>query len=180
MIRKLVCVLMMVSVPAFAAREIVVVPTPPVPSDSKPNNPAVPDVYTSSGQFERIVVMRMKFGTDLLTDIEKAVAAEHIQNAVILSGIGSVRGFKVHQMANRDLPTSNIFTTESTTPADLDSINGYVIDGKVHAHIVLGVSPDRTMAGHLERGTEVFSYAVVTVGVLKGIDLSKVEDKGYR
>jgi len=26
----------------------------------------------------------------------------------------------------------------------------------------------------------VFSYAVVTIGVLKGVDLSKVEDKGYR
>ena len=173
------CLLLMAA-PALAAQEIVVVPTPPVPSDSRPNNPAVPDVYTGSGQFERIVVMRMKYGTDLLTDIEKAVADEHIKDAVILSGIGSVRGFKVHQMANRDLPTKNIFTTEATTPADLDSISGYVIDGKVHAHIVLGVSPDRTMAGHLEHGTEVFSYAVVTVGVLTGIDLSRVEDKGYR
>ena len=36
------------------------------------------------------------------------------------------------------------------------------------------------MAGHLEHGTEVFSYAVVTVGVLTGVDLSRVEDKGYR
>jgi predicted DNA-binding protein with PD1-like motif len=178
--KTLAALLMLLATPAFAAQEIVIVPTPPVPSDSRPNNPAVPDVYTTSGQFERIVVMRMKFGTDLLADIEKAVADEHIRNAVILSGIGSVRGFKVHQMANRDLPTKNIFTTESTTPADLDSISGYVINGKVHAHIVLGVSPDRTMAGHLEHGTEVFSYAVVTVGVLTGVDLSRVEDKGYR
>ena len=170
--------LMLALAPAFATTEIV--QTPPVPSDSRPNNPAVPDVYTGSGQFERIVVMRMKYGTDLLADIEKAVADEHIQNGVILSGIGSVRGFKMHQMANRDLPTKNIFTTEATTQGDLDSINGYIIDGKVHAHIVLGINPDRTMAGHLERGTEVFSYAVVTVGVLKGVDLSRVEDKGYR
>lgn len=172
--------LMLLSTPALAERQVVIVPTPPVPSDSLPNNPAVPDVYTGSGQFERIVVMRIKYSTDLLADIEKAVAAEHIRNAVILSGIGSVRGFKVHQMANRDLPTKNIFTTEAITPADLDSINGYIINGKVHAHVVLGVSPDRTMAGHLEHGTEVFSYAVVTVGVLKGIDLSRVEDKSYR
>jgi predicted DNA-binding protein with PD1-like motif len=178
--KNAIALALMLATPALAQREIVVVPTPPVPSDSKPNNPAVPDVYTSSGQFERIVILRMKYGTDLLADIEKAVKDQHIQNAVILSGIGSVRGFKVHQMANRDLPTKNIFTTEATTPADLDSINGYVIDGKVHAHIVLGVSPDRTMAGHLEHGTEVFSYAVVTVGVLKGVDLSRVEDKGYR
>ena len=178
--KTIAALLLMIATPALAQREIVVVPTSPVPSDSKPNNPAVPDVYTTSGQFERVVVMRMKYGTDLLADLEKAVADEHIENAVILSGIGSVRGFKLHQMANRDLPTKNIFTTEVNTPADLDSISGYVIDGKVHAHIVLGVTPDRTMAGHLEHGTEVFSYAVVTVGVLTGVDLSRVEDKGYR
>jgi len=176
---KLAIALLMLSLaPAFASQEIV--QTPPVPSDSKPNDPSVPDVYAGSGQFERIVVLRMKYGTDLLTDIEKGVAAEHIQNGVILSGIGSVRGFRVHQMANRDLPTRNIFTTEPTTQADLDSVNGYVIGGKVHAHVVLGVNLERAVAGHLEKGTEVFSYAVVTIGVLKGIDLSRVEDKGYR
>jgi NAD+ synthase (glutamine-hydrolysing) len=45
--------------------------------------------------------------------------------------------------------------------------------------IVLGTG-DKTIAGHLEPGTEVFTYVVVTVGVLSGVDLSRVEDKGYR
>jgi predicted DNA-binding protein with PD1-like motif len=107
------------------------------------------------------------------------VAQEHIQNGVILTGIGSVRGFKTHQVYNRVLPTQNIFTTEPDTPADLDGVSGYVINGKVHAHMVLGTG-NRTIAGHLERGTEVFTYAIVTVGVLTGVDLSRVEDKGYR
>jgi hypothetical protein len=45
--------------------------------------------------------------------------------------------------------------------------------------MVLGTG-NRTIAGHLEPGTEVFTYAIVTVGVLTGVDLSRVEDKGYR
>ena len=66
---KLAIALLMLSLaPAFASQEIV--QTPPVPSDSKPNDPSVPDVYAGSGQFERIVVLRMKYCTDLLTDIE--------------------------------------------------------------------------------------------------------------
>jgi predicted DNA-binding protein with PD1-like motif len=169
--------LMLMLAPALAAQTVTT--TPAAPSDSKPNDPAVPDVYTTTGQFERIVVMRMKFGTDLLADMQKSVAAEHIRNGVILTGIGSVRGYKVHQVYNRDLPTQNIFTTEPNTPADLDSVSGYVIDGKVHAHMVLGTG-DKTIAGHLEPGTEVFTYVVITVGVLRGVDLSRVEDKGYR
>jgi predicted DNA-binding protein with PD1-like motif len=163
--------------PAFAAQEITTTPT--APTDGKPNDPAVPDVTTTTGQFERVVVMRMKFGTDLLTGLEKGVAQEKIQNGVILTGIGSVRGYRVHQVYNRDLPTKNIFTTEPNTPADLDSVSGYVINGKVHAHMVLGTG-DKTIAGHLEHGTEVFTYAVIAIGVLKGVDLSRVEDKGYR
>ena len=169
--------LMLILTPAFAAQEITT--TPAAPSDAAPNNPAVPDVYATTGQFERVVVMRMKFGSDLLGGIAKIVAQEHIQNGVILSGIGSVRGFRTHQVYNRDLPTKNIFTTERDTPADLDSVSGYVINGKVHAHMVLGTG-NRTIAGHLEPGTEVFTYAIVTVGVLTGVDLSRVEDKGYR
>jgi predicted DNA-binding protein with PD1-like motif len=172
-----IALLMLMLAPAFAAQTITTTPT--APSDSKPNDPAVPDVYATTGQFERVVVMRMKFGTDLLADIQKSVAEEHIKNGIILTGIGSVRGYRVHQVYNRDLPTKNIFTAEPNTPADLDSVSGYVINGKVHAHMVLGTG-DKTIAGHLEPGTEVFTYAVVTVGVLSGVDLSRVEDKGYR
>lgn len=170
------CLLLMLT-PAFAAQTITTTPT--APTDATPNNPAVPDAYATTGQFERVVVMRMKFGTDLLAGIQKIVAQEHIRNGVILTGIGSVRGFRTHQVYNRDLPTKNIFTTERETPADLDGVSGYVINGKVHAHMVLGTG-DRTIAGHLEPGTEVFTYAIVTVGVLTGVDLSRVEDKGYR
>ncbi len=172
-----IALLIMMLAPAFAAQTITT--TPAAPTDGKPNDPSVPDVTTTTGQFERIVVMRMKFGTDLLAGIEKSVAEQHIRNGVILSGIGSVRGYRVHQVYNRDLPTRNIFTTEPNTPADLDSVSGYVINGKVHAHLMLGTG-DKTIAGHLEPGTEVFTYAIVTVGVLNGVDLSRAEDKGYR
>jgi predicted DNA-binding protein with PD1-like motif len=59
-------------------------------------------------------------------------------------------------------------------------MNGYIIDGRVHAHLTLS-NPDKAFGGHLEHGTEVFTFAVVTVGVLKdGIDLSRVDDKTYR
>ena len=40
---------------------------------------------------------------------------------------------------------------------------------------------DRSFGGHLEPGTKVFTFAVVTVGVFKnGIDLNRLDDKTYR
>jgi hypothetical protein len=42
-------------------------------------------------------------------------------------------------------------------------------------------TPDRAFGGHLEPQTNVFTFAIVTLGVLNdGADLSRVDDKTYR
>src|SRR4029077_2259829 len=71
-------------------REIVNAALTPA-DDAKPNSPQVPDAYAVSGQFERVLVLRFKYETDLLAGIEKMVSQEKVRNAVILSGIGSVK-----------------------------------------------------------------------------------------
>lgn len=148
--------------------------------DLKPNSAAVPDVYAIDGQFDRIVILRFKFGTDLLAGIEKMVAEKKIKNAVILSGAGSVRGYQVHQVSNRDLPSKNMFETDPNAPADLISMNGYIIDGKIHAHMTLA-TPEHAFGGHLEPGTQVFTFGIVTIGVMNaGADFSHLDDKNYR
>src|SRR2546426_1085633 len=160
-------------------REIVnAAPTPE--GDSKPNSDRVPDVYAIKGQFDRILVLRFKFNVDLLAGIEKMVQQEKIRNAVVLSGAGSVRGYQIHQVNNRDFPSKNMFVKNPTEPADLISMNGYVINGKIHAHMTLA-TPDRAFGGHLEPGTNVFTFAIVTLGVMNdGVDFNRLDDKTYR
>lgn len=148
--------------------------------DAKPNSSAVPDVYAIPTQFDRVLILRFKFDTDLLAGIEKIVKEEKIRNAVILSGAGSVRGYQVHQVSNRNFPSKNMFVQDPTAPADLISMNGYIIGGTIHAHMTLA-NPDKAFGGHLEPGTRVFTFAIVTVGVLKdGTDLSRLDDKTFR
>src|SRR6185312_790558 len=117
--------------------------------DLKPNSDAVPDVYAITGQFDRIVTLRFKFGTDLLAGLEKAVAQQKIKNAVILAGAGSVRGYQLHQVSNRDFPSKNMFEKDPTSPADMISVNGYIVNGKIHCHVTLA-QPDHVIGGHLE------------------------------
>jgi predicted DNA-binding protein with PD1-like motif len=169
--------LFLLTAPAFA--QVEVIQNPATPADGKANDPSVPDAYAISGQFDRVVVIRVKNKVDLLHGIEEMVKKEHIKNGVILSGIGSLRGYHVHQINNRDFPTRNIFTKALTTPCDLVGMNGYVVNGVVHAHMMLGTG-EKAINGHLEPGTEVFTYAIVTVGVMNGTDLGKVDDKSYR
>ena len=147
--------------------------------DAKENSSAVPDVYAITGHFDRIVVLRFKYKADLLAGMEQMVKQEHIQNGVILSGAGSLRGYQVHQVSNRTMPSQNTFETNPTQPSDLVCMNGYVINGRIHAHMTLG-TPERVIAGHLEPGTTVFTFAIITIGVMNDADLSKVDDKTYR
>jgi predicted DNA-binding protein with PD1-like motif len=73
-----------------------------------------------------------------------------------------------------------LFVKDPIVPADLAGMNGYIIDGKVHAHIALA-NPDKVFGGHLEPGTNVFTFAIVTIGVLSDkVDLSRADDKTYR
>lgn len=148
--------------------------------DSKANSAKVPDAYAISGQFERIVVIRLKFQADLLAGMEKMVKEQKIKNAVILSGIGSVRNYHIHSVSNRDFPSKNIFIKDASLPADIVSINGYVIDGRLHPHMTLATG-EKAFGGHIEPGNSVFTFAIVTLGVFgDGVDLSKVDDKTFR
>jgi predicted DNA-binding protein with PD1-like motif len=147
--------------------------------DTWANSDQVPDVYAVTGHFDRIVVLRFKYRTDLLAGMEKMVKQEKIRNGVILSAVGSVRGYQVHQVSNRTLPSQDTFVKDPTQPADLVSMNGYVIEGRLHPHVTLA-TPDKVVAGHLEAGTEVFTFAIVTIGVMNDVDFRRLDDKTYR
>jgi predicted DNA-binding protein with PD1-like motif len=164
---------------AQQTRRTIVHPSPNPSDDTRENSDKVPDVYALTGHFDRIVVLRFKYKADLLAGLEKMVQQEHIRNAVILAAAGSVRDYQIHQVSNRTFPSQDTYTRNPSQPADLVSMNGYIISGKIHAHMTLA-TPDKVMAGHLEPDTHVFTFAVVTIGVMNQTDLSRVDDKSYR
>jgi predicted DNA-binding protein with PD1-like motif len=164
---------------AQETRRTITNPSPNPVDDGKPNSSTVPEVYALVGHFDRIVVIRLKNKANLLDGMNKIVKEQHILNGVILSAIGSLRGYEVHSVSNRDLPTQDTIVKNPTQPADLVSMNGFVISGRIHAHMTLA-TPDKVIAGHVEAGNEVYTYAIVTIGVMNGTNLDKIDDKTYR
>lgn len=156
-------------------------PFPSNPSEAtNANRSEVPNGYALSAHLERVVVLRFKYDTDLRAELEKMVKQEKIQNAIILSAIGSVRNYQVHQVGNRELPPKDIFVKDPTAPADIIGMSGAVINGRVHAHITLA-NQEKAFGGHLEPDTRVLTFAMVALGVLDdGVDLSKIDDWNYR
>jgi predicted DNA-binding protein with PD1-like motif len=180
MFRYLV-VLALLALSGFAQRtqHEIVKPTTPA-HDAKANSADVPDVVAVSGKIDRVVVLRFKYMADLLAGIESAVKQQKIKNGVILSGVGSVRNYQVHSVSNRTFPSKNLFTKDTTAPADIVSMNGYVLNGKVHAHMTM-TNGEKAFGGHLEPETNVFTFAIITIGVLPdNMDLNRADDKTWR
>jgi len=176
----LVLTLALFSTGLLAQQSRTEIASPASSNDSRPNSDSVPSGYALSAQFQRVVVLRFKYQTDLLIGLETMVKQEKIQNAVILAGIGSVRNYCYHAVSNRTFPTKSVFVTDSTAPADIAGMNGYIIDGRVHAHIMFADGKN-AFGGHLEKGTNVFTFAIVTLGVLSNdVNLSRVDDTSYR
>jgi predicted DNA-binding protein with PD1-like motif len=127
-----------------------------------------------------VLIFRFKYQADLLAGLEQMVKENKIRNAVILAGAGSVRNYQVHQVSNRTFPSKNMYVKDPTAPADIISMNGYIMNGRIHAHMTMA-NADKAFGGHLEPGTNVFTFAIVTVGVLPdSLDLTKLDDKSYR
>jgi predicted DNA-binding protein with PD1-like motif len=165
---------------AQQTRKEITRPAPTPQEDAKSNSAAVPDVFAMSGKFDRVVVLRFKYQTDLLAGIEKMVKEQKIKDAVILSAMGSVRNYHIHQVSNRTFPSKDTYVQDPTAPADIIGMSGYIIHGQIHAHITLA-KPDGAFGGHLEPGNNVFTFAVVTMGVFSdSIDLNRADDKTYR
>lgn len=140
---------------------------------------AVPDVVTVQSEIKHVVVVRFKYNSDLLKGLEQTVKNENIKNAVILSGVGSVIRYHVHAVHNTTLPAKLAYT-ERAVPMDLIAVNGYVLGGRIHAHITM-TDDQKAFGGHLHEGTTVFTFAIVTLGVLDdNIDLSRFDDSSWR
>jgi predicted DNA-binding protein with PD1-like motif len=124
----------------------------------------VPDVYTQTTQFERIEIVRMRSGTDLLKGLNIAIEEKDIKNAIILAGIGSVSAYHYHVVSDSNLPPAEEYP-KSRTPMDLTTIQGYILNGRVHAHMTLS-DENSMVGGHVEPGTKALTFFIVTLGVL--------------
>jgi predicted DNA-binding protein with PD1-like motif len=155
------------------------IPPAPQTSGQPSGSDQVPDVYAIPAHPDSMVVLRLKFDTDLLAGIQRMVKEQNIRNGIIVSGIGSVRGYQIDQASTHDLPSKNTVESNPNTPAELVGMNGYIIDGRVHAHVTLA-TPDKAIAGHLQLNTRVLTCAIVTIVVANDANFARIDDQTYR
>jgi predicted DNA-binding protein with PD1-like motif len=120
----------------------------------------------------------MPTGTDLLDGLKEAVNERSIKNAVILAGIGSVTDYHFHVVSDKNLPPAAEFPKGSVAK-DLTSVQGYILNGRIHAHITLS-DENSVIGGHLEPGTKALTFFIITIGVLPDtLDIENLDNYKY-
>lgn len=118
----------------------------------------------------RFVALRLDPGEDVLLSLRATVKERGIQNAAILSGVGSLDRYHFHVVRTTNMPPGNTFV-QGEGPFDILTVTGLVVDGEVHAHITFG-NTELALGGHLEEGCRVLTFAVVVMAEALDGDLS--------
>jgi predicted DNA-binding protein with PD1-like motif len=143
-----------------------------------PGGPAAGSTV-AAGKFSRVLVIRLKKGEDLLKGLESAVAQQGVRNGVFMGAFGSLTSYHVHVVNNTTFPPKNVYM-KGRGPYDILSVTGAVIDGRLHPHLTFSDSK-KALGGHLEEGSLVFTFAVITLGVLEdGISMDKFDDWNWQ
>lgn len=128
---------------------------------------------------KNLVLVRLNPGDDLLAGLREATEKNEIRNAIILSGVGSVVSHHFHVVASSVNPPMESYIA-GEAPADIVNLNGYVINGRVHAHITY-TDKDIAYGGHLELGSRILTFSAIAMAEVDGDfdkwdSIGKIED----
>lgn len=152
---------------------------PPPATAAAQRQGAAPPAYTTTAPVARMVMIRLRNGTDVLEGLNQGIAEQKIRNAVIVGGFGSLIRYHVHVVSTQELPTKDVFM-KVDRPQDVLNVGGYVIDGRLHPHITVA-DQVKAAGGHVEPGTHVLTFLNVALAVLPDdASLARFDDWQWR
>ncbi len=133
-------------------------------------------MHTQSFGASRFIALRLDPGDDLLLSLRSAVKENGIQNAAILSGVGSLDRYHYHVVETTNMPPGNIFV-QGEGPFDILTVTGLVVNGEVHAHVAFS-NTEQAFGGHIEEGCRVLTFAVIVLAEALDVDFTRWDKRG--
>lgn len=120
----------------------------------------------------RTLFLSLHHGDDVLRSIHSLVAEADLPNAVVMTGLGSLRRGHFHVVASNNYPPGDTYH-ELAGPLEIAQIAGIIADGQPHLHLTLLDRDHRTWAGHLELGCEVLTLCELSLQRIEGIAMTR-------
>ena len=143
------------------------------------------DQFTSAeGRMGRVVVLRMKAGTDLLDGMLAACEKHGIHNGVIISAIGSLNGVyycDVEAVSDKKCGYGYGRTLYLDGPIELTGASGVICsdaEGRINMHVHINMSDKygNAYGGHLVQGTKVLLTADIVLGEIEDVQMLRELD----
>ena len=143
-------------------------------------------IYTAKGGLKRVVAVRMSPGENVMQGLENACAEYGINNAIILSGMGSLDGCEY--LVPIPLPDKKagygygdpIKVTDSVSVTGVSGMICHDDDGNplFHVHVNVSDNSGTVRGGHLtENNTVLLTFDVVIGELGDGLEMGRAYDE---
>ena len=125
------------------------------------------------GSFDinKIHILRVDPGEDILASVERFIAEANLKQAVVLGGYGTMAAYHLHWVTHNRIPTDNLFR-KGEGGIEILAMNGMVVDGQPHIHVALA-TPEGGFGGHLEPGCIAYVVCEVFFAEVAGTRLTR-------
>lgn len=142
------------------------------------------NIQMAEGTLGRVVVLRLKPGTDVLLGLQAACEQAGITNGVIVSAIGSlaeVRFCDPIEIAEKRARYGYGDPLQLEGPIELLSASGIICHDdsgatNLHVHVDLADQNGKAYGGHLVEGTRVLLTLDAVIGEIDGVDMRRKMD----
>jgi len=130
--------------------------------------------YFKSEKIGRTYILKLEQGDYIKESIENLVKSEKIENAVIVTGIATLDRSRLHMIATTDYPMEVSVDTKIDRPLEVVSMDGTIIDGGVHVHMVIS-DRDQAYGGHVLERCRVLYLGEIVIQELLGMEIQRKE-----
>ncbi len=109
-----------------------------------------------------IVFLSLHHKDDVLESVHTLIKEASLQNAVVMTGLGSLTKGHFHIIASNNYPPGDTFI-KLDGPLEIGHIAGIIAGGEPHLHLTLLDKDMKTWAGHLEPGCEVLTLCELSI-----------------
>lgn len=126
-------------------------------------------------QYGRTIILNLTPGELVLETIKSELEVSNVKNAVLVSALGSLRKLNLH-VIGATTPDPQDIHINIEAPVEIGVMQGLILDGAPHIHLVASTPNGNTYIGHLEPGCQVQYLMELCFLEIKDMDLVRCMD----
>ncbi|MGH2350667.1 MAG: PPC domain-containing DNA-binding protein [Chloroflexota bacterium] len=123
-------------------------------------------------QSRGLVVLSLHHGDDVLECVQRAIREVDLDDAVVMTGVGSLQAARIHVIASNNYPPGDTFF-DLEGPLEVAQIAGIIGGGVPHLHTTLFDAKHRAWGGHVEPGCRVLTLCELSIQRLTEVRMTR-------